>query len=200
MYCDVAMPLMKTDREHVDTFRHWKGPLQAPLKGSLTLFEHLFLFLQDQCELKRQSYMHWPHSAIHLIGGREVGSASEEEVACVQMVCYHCLPYLGDLSCCWNQFLALASKGFVGRCYNRALAAASPMGMPSASQELSQGISTMVSQPHTSTSAAAASTQQCLIKGHCGTSNNFLTMQGKGIIIWKGAREAAVSQPGMVLG
>lgn len=83
MYSDVTMLLMKTNRKHMDTFKHWKGPLQAHLKGSLTLFEHLFLFLQDHCELKQQSYTHWLHRAIHLIDGRKVGPISEEEVAWV---------------------------------------------------------------------------------------------------------------------
>uniref|UniRef100_A0A8C0X313 Protein SMG5 n=1 Tax=Castor canadensis TaxID=51338 RepID=A0A8C0X313_CASCN len=130
MYSDVAMLLMKTNRKHMETFKHWEGPLQSHLKSGLKFYEHLFLFLQGHYELRLQSYIDWPHSAIHLIGCKKVGPTSEEETAWARMACHRCLLYLGDLFRYQNEFLDLATKTLAERCYYRALSVAPHMGMP----------------------------------------------------------------------
>ncbi|VTJ67948.1 Hypothetical predicted protein [Marmota monax] len=130
MYSDVVMLLMKDNRKHTHTFKHWEGPLQAHLKGGLKFYEHLFLFLQGHYELRLQSCIDWPHSAIHLIGCKKVGPTSEEEVTWARMACHRCLLYLGDLFRYQNEFLDLATKDLAERCYYRALSVAPRMGMP----------------------------------------------------------------------
>ncbi|XP_064123738.1 nonsense-mediated mRNA decay factor SMG5-like [Loxodonta africana] len=130
MYSDVVMLLMKTNRKHMDTFNHWEGPLRAHLVGGLKFYEHLFLFLQHHYELRLQSCIDWPHHAIHFIGCKKVGPASEEETAWARMACHRCLLYLGDLFRYQNEFLALATKDLAERCYYRALSVAPHMGMP----------------------------------------------------------------------
>ncbi|XP_060051760.1 nonsense-mediated mRNA decay factor SMG5-like [Erinaceus europaeus] len=129
-YSDVAMLLMKTNKKYMETFTLWEAPLRAHLKGGLRFYEHLFLFLQNHYELKLQSYIDWPHKAIHLIGCKRVGPTSEEEKAWARMACHRCLLYLGDLFRYQNEFLALATKDLAERCYYRALSVAPYMGMP----------------------------------------------------------------------
>ncbi|XP_036064504.1 protein SMG5-like [Onychomys torridus] len=130
IYSDVVMLLMKTNKKQMDTFQHWGGPLQAHLKAGLRFYEHLFLFLQGHYELRLQSYIDWPHSAIHLIGCKKVGPTSAEEASWARMACHRCLLYLGDLFRYQHEFLDLATKNLAERCYYRALSVAPHMGMP----------------------------------------------------------------------
>nr|XP_044998566.1 protein SMG5-like isoform X2 [Jaculus jaculus]XP_044998567.1 protein SMG5-like isoform X2 [Jaculus jaculus]XP_044998568.1 protein SMG5-like isoform X2 [Jaculus jaculus]XP_044998569.1 protein SMG5-like isoform X2 [Jaculus jaculus]XP_044998570.1 protein SMG5-like isoform X2 [Jaculus jaculus]XP_044998571.1 protein SMG5-like isoform X2 [Jaculus jaculus]XP_044998572.1 protein SMG5-like isoform X2 [Jaculus jaculus]XP_044998573.1 protein SMG5-like isoform X2 [Jaculus jaculus] len=130
MYSDIFMLLMKANRKHTDTFRHWGGPLQAHLMGGLKFYEHLFLFLQGHYELRLQSYIDWPHSTIRLIGCQKAGPASEEETTWARMACHRCLLYLGDLFRYQNEFLDMDTKNLAERCYYRALSVAPRMGMP----------------------------------------------------------------------
>ncbi|CAH7123578.1 unknown_gene_7542 [Phodopus roborovskii] len=130
MYSDVVMMLMKTNKKQVDTFQHWGEPLQAHLKAGLKFYEHLFLFLQYHYELNLQSYIDWPHSAIHLIGYKKVGPTSAEEASWARMACHRCLLYLGDLFRFQHEFLDLTTKNLAERCYYRALSVAPHMGMP----------------------------------------------------------------------
>ncbi|EPY78837.1 hypothetical protein CB1_000999007 [Camelus ferus] len=110
MYSAVALLLLKANGKHTDTFQQWEGRLRAHLKGGLRFYEHLFLFLQEHCELSLPGYIDWPYSVIHLISCKKTGPASEEEVAWAQMACHRCLLYLGDLFRCQNEFLAPATK------------------------------------------------------------------------------------------
>lgn len=130
IYSDVIMLHMKTNKKQMDTFHHWGGPLQAHLKAGLKFYEHLFLFLQGHYELRLQSYIDWPHNAIHLIGCKKVGSTSAEEASWARMACHRCLLYLGDLFRYQHEFLDLATKNLAERCYYRALSVAPHMGMP----------------------------------------------------------------------
>ncbi|GAB1299346.1 Nonsense-mediated mRNA decay factor SMG5 [Apodemus speciosus] len=130
IYSDIVMLLMKTNKKQMDTFQHWGEPLQAHLKAGLKFYEHLFLFLQGHYELRLQSYIDWPHSAIHLIGYKKVGPTSAEEVSWARMACHRCLLYLGDLFRYQHEFLDLATKNLAERCYYRALSVAPNMGMP----------------------------------------------------------------------
>lgn len=54
-------------------FPRWEGPLGAHLKGGLTFYEHLFLFLQDHHELRLPSCTDGPHSESHVIGCQKAG-------------------------------------------------------------------------------------------------------------------------------
>lgn len=130
IYSDVIMLHMKTNKKQMDTFHHWGRPLQAHLKAGLRFYEHLFLFLQGHYELRLQSYIDWPHSAIHLIGCKKVGPTSAEEASWARMACHRCLLYLGDLFRYQHEFLDLATKNLAERCYYRALSVAPHMGMP----------------------------------------------------------------------
>ncbi|MEJ1287669.1 hypothetical protein NN561_018690 [Cricetulus griseus] len=130
MYSDVAMLLMKTNKKETDTFQHWGEPLHAHLKAGLKFYEHLFLFLQGHYELSLQSYIDWPHRAIHLIGCKKVGPTSAEEASWARMACHRCLLYLGDLFRYQHEFLDLATRNLAERCYYRALSVAPHMGMP----------------------------------------------------------------------
>ncbi|EDM16298.1 rCG60008, isoform CRA_a [Rattus norvegicus] len=130
IYSDIVMLLMKTNKKQMDTFQHWGEPLQAHLKAGLKFYEHLFLFLQGHYELRLQSYIDWPHNAIHLIGCKKVGPTSVEEASWARMACHRCLLYLGDLFRYQHEFLDLATKNLAERCYYRALSVAPNMGMP----------------------------------------------------------------------
>lgn len=77
-------------------FQILEKPLGTHLKGGLTFYEHLVLLLQDQHELRLQSYTDWPHSEIHVIRCQKVGPTSEEVVAWARMACHCFLLYLGD--------------------------------------------------------------------------------------------------------
>ena len=178
MYSDVAMLLLRTKRKHVDTFKQWEGALRAHLKGGLRFYDHVFLFLQEHCDLRLLSYTDGPHSAIHLIGCKKAGPASEEEVAWVQMACHRCRLYLGDLFRFQNEFPALATKDLAERCYTEPCQWPCTWACPSTSWGLSQEVSTMTLKPRTSTSTASA--PKCLFKGHLGTSKDSMIMREKG--------------------
>ncbi|KAM4865118.1 nonsense-mediated mRNA decay factor SMG5-like isoform 2-T2 [Thomomys bottae] len=130
MYSDVAMLLLETNRKHTASFQYWEGPLRAHLQGGLQFYEHLFLFLQGHYALRLQSYIDWPHSGVHSIGSKKVGSVSEEEATWARLACHRCLLYLGDLFRYQNEFLDLPTKHLAERCYYRALAVAPQLGMP----------------------------------------------------------------------
>lgn len=170
IYSDVAMLLTKTNRKHMNTFKHGVGPLWSHLKGGLTIYEHLFLGLRAHYELRSQSYVNWPHSAVHLIGCEKVGPRSEEEVAWTCMACHSCLLYLGTLFHCQNEFLILATKDMAERYYYRALSEAPHMETPFDQSGALRGskywdIEAMYFHRHRLHS-------ECLLKEHLPTSND----------------------------
>ncbi|KAJ8785072.1 hypothetical protein J1605_007628 [Eschrichtius robustus] len=77
--------------------------------------EELLWRKNEHCDLRLLSYTDGPHSAIHLIGCKKAGPASEEEVAWVRMACHRYRLYLGDLFRFQNEFPALATKDLVER-------------------------------------------------------------------------------------
>lgn len=96
------------------------------------------------------------------------------------MACHCCLLYLGDLFRYQNEFLALATKDLEEKCYHRVLSVAPHMGMPF--NQLGALIGSKYYDIEATYSTSTASTQKCLLKGHLGTSNDSMIMQGKGTV------------------